>query len=334
MATPMTTPMTTPVTTTEKAPRPHVTIKEFALQFFESFSRNQPFDLAAQLAYYALLSLFPFVMFVLTVIGYLPLHGLDRQVMDSIYDVMPPEAARLCDQTIHEVIGKQRGWLLAVTLIFALWTASGGASGLITALNRAYDVAETRKSWKVRARALLVTLTGVVAIIVATTAMLVGPSLVHHIWEFFGLGGAFDRIWALLRWPVAAFTMTIMLALVYYFLPNVKQRFHLITPGSIVAVLAWIGASVGFRLYVGHFSSYTRTYGALGTVVVLLVWLYLSGLMVILGGEINAIVDRVHRGILHTEKEEGAARVHDPRPVGPDGDDNRPRPPRRSVKPA
>jgi len=319
------------MTTTESAPQPHVTIREFARQFLESFSRNQPFDLAAQLAYYALLAMFPFVMFVLTVIGYLPLSGLDRQVMDAIYDVMPPEAARLCDQTIHEVIGKQRGWLLVVTLGFALWTAAGGASGLITALNRAYDVAETRKSWKVRARALLVTLTGVIAILVATTAMLIGPNLVHHVWAFFGLGGAFDRIWGLLRWPVAAFAMTIMLALVYYFLPNVKQRFHLITPGSIFAVLAWILASLGFRLYVGHFSSYTRTYGALGTVVVLLVWLYLSGLMVILGGEINAIIDRVHRGILHTEKEEGTARVHDPRPVG---EDNRPRPPRRSVKPA
>lgn len=318
-------------TTTDGTARPHVTIKEFARQFLESFSRDQPFDLAAQLAYYALLALFPFVMFVLTVIGYLPMQGLDRQVMSAIYDVMPPQAAQLCDQTIHEVIGRQRGWLLLLTLVFALWTASGGASGLITALNRAYDVAETRPSWKVRVRALLVTLAGVLAIIVATTAMLVGPNIVHDIWAFFGLGGAFDRVWGILRWPVAAFTMTIGLALVYYFLPNVKQRFHLITPGSIVAVLAWIGASVGFRLYVGHFSSYTRTYGALGTVVVLLVWLYLSGLMVILGGEINAIVDRVHRGILHTEKEEGSARVHDPRPVG---EDNRPRPPRRSVKPA
>jgi membrane protein len=319
------------MTTTDQARRPHVAVKEFARQLIESFSRDQPFDLAAQLAYYALLSLFPFIMFVLTVIGYLPLRGLDRQVMNSIYEVMPSQAAQLLDHTIHEIIGQQRRGLLVVTLIFALWTASGGASGLITALNRAYDVAETRKSYKVRLRAVLVTLAGVVAIIVATTAMLVGPGIVHRVWAFFGLGGAFDRIWALLRWPVAAFTMTIMLALVYYFLPNVKQRFQLITPGSVVAVLAWLVASLGFRVYVGHFSSYARTYGALGTVVVLLVWLYLSGLMVILGGEINAIFDRVHRGIRHTENEDGEPRVYDPRP----GDkETRPRPPKRSVKPA
>lgn len=314
--------------------RPHVTVKEFARQFVESFSRNQPFDLAAQLAYYALLSLFPFIMFLLTVIGYVPLHGLDRQVMNTIYDVMPPQAAQLLDQTIHEIIGQQRGWLLVVTLVFALWTASGGASGLITALNRAYDVAETRKSWRVRLRALAVTLAGVVATIVVTAAMLIGPGIVHRIWSFFGLGGAFDRIWALLRWPVAFFTVTVMLALVYYFLPNVKQRFRLITPGSVVAVLAWFVASLGFRLYVSHFTSYARTYGALATVVVLLVWLYLSSLMVILGGEINAIFDRVHHGIVHEEKEAGDARVYDPRPGEAPDDGKRPRPPKRSVKPA
>jgi membrane protein len=126
-----------------------------------------------------------------------------------------------------------------------------------------------------------------------------------------------------------------MIACMYYFLPNVKQKWRFITPGSTVAVLAWILASLGFRLYVSHFASYAKTYGALGTVVILLVWLYLSGLMIILGGEINAILDRVHKGILHTEKEPGPTTVHDPRPpLATAEPDNRPRPPRRSIKPA
>ncbi|HEX9101471.1 MAG TPA: YihY/virulence factor BrkB family protein [Polyangia bacterium] len=318
-------------TTTTPASRPHVMSREFLRQLWESFGRDQPLNLAAQLAYFAILSLFPFAMFLLTVVGYIPLHGLDQQIIDTFYRVMPHDVARLCDQTLHEIVGKQHGWLLWTTLGFALWTASGGASGLITALNRAYDVAETRSAWRIKLRALAVVLGGVVTIAIATTAMLVGPEIVRRIWSFFGFGGAFDRIWGLLRWPVAAVTVMTMVACIYYFLPNVRQKWRFITPGSTVAVLAWIVASFGFRLYVTHFASYARTYGALGTVVVLLVWLYLSGLMLIMGGEINAILDRVHKGILHTEKAPGPPTVHDPRPVEPD---NRPRPPRRSVKPA
>ena len=305
--------------------------KHFVHQLWESFGRNQPFDLAAQLAYFAILSIFPFAMFLLTLVGYIPLHGLDSQILGAIYSVMPTEVAKLCDSTLHEIVGKQHGWLLWSTLAFALWTASGGASGLITALNRAYDVSETRAAWKVKLRALLVTLGGIIVIIVATAAMLIGPEVVRWIWSFFGFGGAFDKLWAVLRWPVATLALMTMVACIYYFLPNVKQKWRFITPGSVVAVLAWIVASIGFRMYVSHFSSYARTYGALGTVVVLLVWLYLSGLMLIMGGEINAILDRVHKGILHTEAEPGATTVHDPRPVEPE---NRPPPPRRRVHPA
>jgi membrane protein len=309
--------------------------KELLRQLWQSFGRNQPFDLAAQLAYFAILAIFPFAMFLLTLIGYIPLHGLDQRILGTLYAVLPFDVAALCDSTLHEIVGKQHGWLLWSTLAFALWTASGGASGLITALNRAYDVAETRAAWKVKLRALAVTLGGVVAIIVATAAMLIGPELVRRVWSFFGIGGAFDSLWAVLRWPVATTALMTMVACMYYFLPNVKQKWRFITPGSTVAVLAWIVASVGFRLYVSHFSAYARTYGALGTVVVLLVWLYLSGLMIILGGEINAILDRVHKGIVHTEKTPGPATVHDPRPAASnEAPDKRPRPPRRSVKPA
>ncbi len=316
--------------TSVPAPGPHVTVKEFVRQLWESLGRNQPFQLAAQLAYFAILSIFPFAMFVLTVVGYIPLHGLDERIIRAMYTVMPSQVAQLCEATLREIVGRQRGWLLVTTLLFALWSASGGTSGLISSLNRAYDVAETRSVWRVKLLALAVTLGGVVAVIVATTAMLIGPEIVRHLLGFFGFGGAFDRLWALLRWPVAALTMMTMVSFTYYFLPNVRQKWRFITPGSTVAVLAWILGSLGFRLYVSHISSYARTYGALATVVVLLVWLYLSGVILILGGEINAILDRVHKGIVHTEKEPGQSTIHDPRPVEPD---NRPRPPRRGVKP-
>jgi membrane protein len=311
-------------------------VREFARQLLESVGRNQPFDLAAQLAYFALLALVPFLMFLLTVVGYVPLHGLDQQIMRTAFDVMPRDTASLLQSTVQEIVGKQHGWLLVSSLLLAIWSASGAVSGLTSALNRAYDVSETRPAWRIKLRALMVTLGGAVAVIVATAAMLIGPNIVHKIWDFFGLGGAFDHLWALLRWPVAMLALMTMLATIYYFLPNVKQRFRFITPGSVFAVVAWLITSWGFRFYVSHFNSYARTYGALGTVIVLLVWLYLSGAMVILGGEINAIIDRVHKGIVHTEKEEGHVTVHDPRPAPADPADGRARngkrPPRRSVR--
>jgi membrane protein len=313
---------------TTTRPQRSVPAREVLRQFVESFSRNQPLDLAAQLAYYALLSIFPFAMFMLTVVGYLPLHGLDQHILNAVWSVMPPQAAKLCEQTLNEIVGKQRSGLLALTLALSIWTASGGISGLITALNRAYDVAETRPWWRVKLRALGVTIGGVLAIIVATAAMLIGPEVVRRVWAFFGFGGAFDRLWMVLRWPMAALALMTLLACMYYFLPNVRQKWRFITPGSVMAVLAWLAASIGFRIYVSHFDSYAKTYGTLGTVVILLVWLYLSSLMVILGGELNAILDRVHRGIRHEEEEPGPAQVHDPRPVVPE---NRPQPPRREV---
>jgi membrane protein len=125
---------------------------------------------------------------------------------------------------------------------------------------------------------------------------------VRQAWTFFGLHGGFDRIWASLRWPMAVLAMTSMLAFVYFYLPNVRQRRRSIVPGSIVAVLGCLLASFGFRIYVTHFGKYARTYGALGTVVVLLLWLYLWGLMIIVGGQVNATLDRLRRHIVHTVK--------------------------------
>jgi len=277
-------------------------IRTFAHCLVDSFIRAETLDLAAQVAYYAILAIFPFAMFVLTLMGYIPLHGLDRQLMDTVDHVLPPEVARLVEDTLDEIVGRQRGGLLASTLTFALWTASGCISGLTTALNRAYEVRETRALWRVRGRALFVTLCGVVAAVVAATAMLVGPEVVRKAWSFFGLRGGFDRLWASLRWPLALLAMTSMVAFMYQFLPNVRPRRRTILPGSVVAVLGWIGASFGFRLYVAHFGSYARSYGALATVVLLLLWLYLWGVMVIVGGEVNAILDRLRRHIVHREK--------------------------------
>jgi len=163
--------------------------------------------------------------------------------------------------------------------------------------------------------AIVIMIVGVVATIVAATSLLVGPELLRRVSTFFGLRGGFDRLWGALRWPLAFGALTSMAAFTYYFLPNVQHRRRFIMPGSIVAVLGWIMASMGFKLYVAHFASYARTYGALGTVVVLLVWLYIGGLTLIVGGQINAILDRLHRRSVHTATRTDGSVMRAPRLV-------------------
>jgi len=213
-------------------------------------------------------------------------------VLDIVNNVMPAQAAALFEHTLREVIGRQRGGLLLVALIGSVWSATGGMASTLTALNRAYGVKETRPWWKRKLLCIAMTIGAALAMVVSTAAMLIGPRAVHGAMELLGLGGAFDTIWRWVRWPIVVGGLLFALALVYYFLPNVKQKFRPITLGSLVAVGLWLIVSSAFNAYVAHFHSYAKTYGTLGAAVVLMTWLYLTGLVVILGGEINAVLDR------------------------------------------
>jgi membrane protein len=275
--------------------------RELLRDLWRSIGRDQPFDVAATLAYFSLLALFPFFIFVLTVIGFLPLQHVDQQITFYAHRAMPHEAADLFDHTLHEVLGRSRSFLAVVSLSAGLWTASSAVGVLIGALNRAYGVRETRPFWKVKLEALAVTFIGGLLAVIAVGAMAIGPNLVHHVAAWFGLGGAFDRVWAVLRWPIVVVSMMLLLAGIYRVLPNVKQRPHMLSAGSVFAVLAWIGASMALNVYVADFNSYAKVYGTLGGVVVLLTWLYWTALVIVLGGEINAALDRTVKGIHHAE---------------------------------
>jgi membrane protein len=268
---------------------------EFLSELLDAIQRNRALDVAAELAYWSLFSVFPFGIFVLTVVGFVPLRGLDTQLLSVANQVMPRDAFRLLDRTVHEVVGRQRGILLLVALVGAVWSASGAVGGTIKALNRAWRVEETRPYWHRKLLALAMTAAAGVLSVVATVAMIIGPEIMHHVAAWFGLGREFNHVWRMVRWPLVVTAMMLMLAAFYRFLPNVQQRFHLLSVGAVVTVLAWIGASVVFNQYVAHFHSYAKTYGTLGAAMMLLSWLYISGLLVIVGGEINALWDRMAR---------------------------------------
>jgi membrane protein len=268
-------------------------VRRFIVELVRALLRNRALDGAAQLAYWSLLSVFPFAVFVLTVVGFVPLRGLDKQLLDITYSVMPREAAALFDKTLHEIVGRQRGGLLLLALFGAVWTASGAVGGTITALNRAYGVEETRPYWKRKLLELGMTAGAGVLSVVATTAFIIGPDIAHHVFAWIGLGREWNAAWRLLRWPVVVLAMMSMLAAFYYYLPNVKHRFHLISVGAVATVLLWLVSSLGFRTYVAHFHTYAKTYGTLGAAIILLTWLYLSCLLMIVGGEINALLERM-----------------------------------------
>jgi len=298
-------------------PRPHVAVSDrkpvpepvpesalrglafwraLVLELGHRFMHHRVKDVAAQLAFWSLLAVFPFSIFLLTVIGYIPLEGLDRQILRFIYDVMPLDAARLVDHTVHEVLGRQRGTLLIGSLAGWVWSAAGGMGTTTHAINVAYGVTESRGFWHRRILSIGLTVGAVGAIIISTSGILIGPNLVKVAGEWLGLGKSYHQLWRLLRWPMVVVSLMFMLSCLYHYLPDRKRAFRVFTPGAIVGLSAWILTSVAFNAYVHRFHAYAKTYGTLGGAIILLMWLYLSALIIVMGAELNAGLERLRDG--------------------------------------
>ena len=243
---------------------------------------------AAQLAYYLLFAVFPFLLFLTALLGFLPIPNLMERLLAGLAMVLPGEAVTLLQDTIRQLVTEQKGGLLSFGILAALWSSSSAVVAITAALNQAYDVEEGRPWWKVRGIALLLTMGLSLFLLLAVVLLIFGPQLGRGLASLVGLGSAFETTWNILRWPVSAGLLMVALALVYYFAPDVEQPWQWITPGAVLAVLATLLVSLGFSLYVSHFGSYNKTYGSLGAVIVFLTWLYLTGLCVLVGGEINA----------------------------------------------
>lgn len=246
---------------------------------------------AAQLAYYFLFALFPFLIFLAALLAYIPVPDLMQHILVAISDFMPAAAFDMVQDNVVKVVSEPRGGLLSLGILLALWAASSAVVALAGGLNRAYGVSEGRSFWRLRGMALLLTLGLALLTIAAMILLMFGPELGHWLANHVGAGAAFDLLWSLLRWPVVVLLMVLTMALIYYFAPDVEQHWRWLTPGSLFAVVVWIGISLGFGFYVDNFGQYDRTYGSIGAVIVLLTWLYLSALTILVGGEINAEIE-------------------------------------------
>jgi len=268
-----------------------LSVQELARRVVREIQQDDCLGRAAQLAYYFLFALFPFFLVLTTLLGYLPIPNLLDRLMDMLGRMLPGEALQLVQDNLHELVSGQRGGLLSFGLLAALWTSSSALTAIMDSLNRAYDVEEGRPFWKVRGLAILLTVGLSVFIIISIVLLTFGPQIGGWIADQMGLGRVFQMAWNVLRWPVIVGLLIVAMALVYYLAPDVEQQWQWITPGSIVAVCGWLLASLGFSYYVNHFGSYNATYGSIGGVIVLLTWMYVSGLFVLVGGEINAEIE-------------------------------------------
>ena len=268
----------------------------------QEFMRDDALGLAAQLAYYLILALFPFILFLVAVMD--AFSSSSPQFVNELFDylgrVMPAQVFDLIQTYTERTLRNEdtAPGLLSVGILGSIWAASGAFSALINALNRAYDVQETRPFWKVKGIAILMTFGLSALVIVGVLLLIAGPSIGQTIAEVFTLDDEFIFVWEILRWPAALLFMVATVALLFYFAPDAGQPFRWITPGGFVGIALWVLASLAFNLYLSSdFNTYDKTYGSIGTVIVLLLYLYISSLTILFGATLNATLVRMKEEI-------------------------------------
>jgi membrane protein len=249
---------------------------------------------AAQLSYFFIFSLFPLLFFLSALLGYFARPGSDlgRDSLRYLGAVIPEKASLLVRDTLEEVVANSSGGKVSLGLLLTLWTASFGVGAVISTLNEAYGVKESRPWWKVQAVALGITVALMLLGAVAMLLVFYGGELGQALAVRVQAGDSFETFWAILRWPVLIAFVLVAFALVYYLAPDVRDiRWQWITPGSVLGVALWLLISLAFRVYLEHFDTYSVTYGSLGAVMILLLWLYLTGVALLAGGEMNAVIE-------------------------------------------
>lgn len=265
-------------------------IKRFFKQLGKELMDDNVTDVGAMMAYYAVLALFPMLVFVLS----LALLVLDpetiREGMGMAMDAVPGSVRDLIVARVDALIDASGAGFAIVGAALALWGASRGAMALGTALNTIFGKKETRGYIRRTLLSIGVTLGVAVLIVVALGMLVAGPYVGHLIADRLGLGGVFDTLWGIGRWLGAGVLVMFVWAVLYKFLPNTDAPFRIFTPGAFVGVLGWLGISALFGLYLGHFNSYEATYGTLGGAIIFLTWLWLSNIAMLFGAEVNDVL--------------------------------------------
>ena len=258
------------------------------------FKEDNLTDWAAALTYYGVLAIFPAMIVLVSILGLVG-ESATQPLIDNLGSVAPGPAKDIVESSLKNLQGSQgtAGVLFVIGLLGALWSASGYVAAFMRASNAIYDMEEGRPVWKTLPVRVSLTLVLLVLLAVTTVAVVLTGGIAQKVGDLIGLGGTAVTVWNIAKWPVLLLVVSLMFALLYWAAPNVKQAgFRWVSPGGILAVIGWLIASGAFALYVSNFGSYNKTYGALGGVIVFLVWLWISNIMILLGAEFNAELER------------------------------------------
>jgi membrane protein len=272
-----------------------LTPKELAARVWRAMTYDDIFNRAAVLGFYFMLALFPLLLCLTALLGLFAQTG--TELRDSLFTflarVAPRSAYALISETVNEVAAGGGGGKLTFGLLAAVWAASNGMLAIVDTLNSAYHVREARPWWKARLVAAALTLALVVLVVSALALVLYGGQIAESLSDAFRLGGAFTAAWGVLQWPLVLAFVFLAFGLIYYFAPNLhEQKFRWVLPGMVVGVALWLAASLGFRLYLRYFNTYNAVYGSLGAVIILMLWFYLTGAAILVGGEVNSEIEK------------------------------------------
>ncbi|MFB1050932.1 YihY/virulence factor BrkB family protein [Paraliobacillus sp. JSM ZJ581] len=271
----------------------------FLTQLLKRIGEDDVTGLSAQLAYFLLLSLFPFLIFLVTLVGYIPFDNVDIISFFSAY--APAEILDLIENNMDNITNRRNGGLLSIGIIGTLWSASNGINAIIRAFNKAYDVEENRSFIVSRLIAIVLTIAMLLVIIMAFLLPIFGRQIGIFIFSFFGLSEGFLEIWDTMRWVISSFVLFVVLLALYMLAPNKRVSLKNVAVGAIFATIGWQLVSLAFSYYVTTLGNYSATYGSLGSVIVLMIWFFLSGMIIIVGGEINALLNEKRPRIKQTK---------------------------------
>jgi membrane protein len=258
---------------------------------YKEMMDDDALGLAAQLAYYFFLALFPAILCVIALASFLPLQNFTDEIVASLARFAPSAMLAIIREQMVRLANGNDGGVFTFGLLGALWSSSAAMVAMIDAMNRAYDIDESRPWWKVRLTAILLTVGLAIFIVVAFGLVVAGPQAADWAAARFGYGPMFTMTWKILQWPLAFALVVTGVGLVYYFAPDAEQDWVWITPGALLATVLWFIGSLAFRFYVVNFGNYEATYGAITGVILLMLWFYLSGLVLLVGAEASAEIE-------------------------------------------